>query len=376
MNVLISGYVPAEGRFSMVRAARAIQANLTPLLDAGDAVRLDESGVEPVADALDYRSLSVKLRKRLLMPLGLRWKPYDVLHVIDNDYAAGVPARCAARTVVTCHDMMPFLLHDRIEDAFPRRAGRTFYLRGLERMSACGRVVCDSQFTRRCVLEHTACLPERVEVIPLGVEPSFRPLGATRVGVFRERHSLTGKRVVLHVGSADPYKNLEAVFRVVSSLRRALGDSVMLLKVGGRFSAAQETLMSQLGLRDAIVHATGLSEEELVTAYNAADVLLWPSRFEGFGLPVLEAMACGTPVVCSNGGSLAEVAGDAACVHDAEDEDRLRASCARVLEDIAFADKLREAGAAQVAAYSWERTAAAYYVVYRRVHGESGHGRV
>lgn len=354
----------------MMRAARAVHAHVQPLLSGGDRVTLDETAAQSAAAMLNYASWSVKLKKRALLPLRLRFRRFDVLHIIDSDYAAAVPRARAGRAVITCHDMMPFLVHPRIEDAFAGRAGLMFYRRGLDTMARCARVVCDSDFTRACVRRYSACRDEQLAVIFLGVDACFRPIGkdAPVLQSFIGRHGLAGKHVVLHVGSTDSYKNIETVLEVTARLRDSSGGRVALLKVGGRFTAEQAALIVRRRLGEHVVHVTGLGEEDLVAAYNAADVLLWPSHFEGFGLPAAEAMACGTPVVCSNGGALPEVVGGAAAVHDPNDIEGLTQSCWRVLSDPAEAGRLRALGLRRATEFSWERTAAAYYEVYKSVH--------
>lgn len=354
----------------MVRMARTLCRHLESLVGDGDSVRLDgprEGGLAPV---LDYRSLSVKVQKRLLFPLRMRLRRADVLHIVNADYLPGLIRSRLASTVATCHDMMPFLAFDSLEEAFPKRLGLAFYRESLRCMVRCGLVVTDSEFSRRCILEYSQCAADRVRVIPLGIDTCFRPLeaGSQELENFGRRHGLEGKRVVLHVGTTEGYKNIETVLEVVANLRRRMGDRLVLLKVGGAFSPKQRDLIESLGLVETVLHRTGLSEEELVAAYNAAEVLLWPSRFEGFGLPVLEAMACGTPVVCSNGGSLPELAEGAAAMHDPLDVEGLTASCQTTMEDAVMRERLKAAGLSRAAQYTWDRTAHEYYAAYRAVN--------
>ena len=370
MRVLLSGVVPGEGRYSMIRTARTLFDALRTVMPAGHTVSL-HAGEEALASPARAPRWQVKLQKRLLLPLSLRFSAFDVLHIVDSDYAAAIPSSRLRQSVVTCHDLMPFLMAPRLSDIFSPMGVRMFR-RSLARMEQAARVVCDSEFTRATVLEKTACRPERVSVVPLGVEPVFRPVNAAEVAAFRRKHGLADAPLVLHVGSTEGYKNIETVIRVVGRLRKEGNGDTRLLKVGGRFSTAQLDLMEAEGLADAVVHLTGLPEEDLVTAYNAASVLLWPSHFEGFGWPVLEAMACGLPVVCSNGGSLREVAGEAAAVCDPLDADGLTGACARVLSDADHAAAMRTRGLEWAATYSWERTARAYLGVYQEIAREAG----
>mgnify|MGYP000865105173 CR=1 FL=1 len=161
-------------------------------------------------------------------------------------------------------------------------------------------------------------------------------------------------------------KNVETVLQVVHELVRRGRSNLVLLKVG-RLSHSQIDLADQLGLRNRIIQFERVADEEVPLLYSASDILLWPSLCEGFGLPILEAMACGTPVVCSNGGSLAEIAGTAAAVHDPHDVNGLAESCLRLLESPSAFETAQAKGIAHAAGYRWDRTAATYYRIYKEV---------
>jgi glycosyltransferase involved in cell wall biosynthesis len=369
MQILLSGYVLGEGRMSMVRFGRTLRDHLAHILDPKDRVLLDECSEDLAEAPLHPQGISVKLEKRLFVPLRLRVKRYDALHIVDSDYAAAIPKSRLPHTVVTCHDMMPFLQREHgLPESFSR-FGRYFFEQNLRKMASCGRVAADSRFTRECILKYTRCAPARLEVIPLGVDHDrFRPTPADSADIkgFRGRYGLEGKEAILHVGPGVWYKNVETVLKVISELVQRGRSNLILLKVGP-LTQAQMDLATRLRVRDRIVLLERVADDDMPLIYAVADVLLWPSLFEGFGLPVLEAMACGTPVVCSNGGSLAEIAGTAAVVHEPRDVGGLTASCGRILEDRSFRDEVRSAGFAHAAGYRWEETASAYYRLYREV---------
>lgn len=367
MNILLSGYVLGEGRMSMVRFGRTLREHLNRVADPADRILLDERSADLPDAPLRRQGLGVKLEKRVGVPLRLRLKSYGVLHIVDSDYAAAIPREKLAHTVVTCHDMMPFLQREHgLPEPFGR-VGRHFFEQNLARMAACGRVVADSHFTRDCVLKYTACDPGRVDVIPLGVDHAcFRPMPPEAIAEFRKRNGFEGKEVVLHVGAGAWYKNVETVLEVLSTLVRQGRSKVLLLKVG-RITAEQTELAERLNLRDRIVSLERISDADMPLVYASAQVLLFPSLCEGFGLPPLEAMACGTPVVCSTGGSLGEVAGDAAAVHESGDVQALAASCTRILECASYAAEMRVAGLKRAEAFRWESVAAAYYRLYNEL---------
>ena len=354
---------------SMVRFGRTLRDHLAHILDPKDRLLLDERSTDPPEAPLHPQGIFLKLEKRLFVPLRLRVKRYDVLHIVDSDYAAAIPKSRLAHTVVTCHDMMPFLQREHgLLESFSR-FGRYFFEQNLRKMASCGGVAADSQFTRECILKYTRCASERVEVIPLGVDHDrFRPTPAdsTDIKAFRGRYGLKGKEAILHVGPGVWYKNVETVLKVISELVQQGRSNLILLKVG-RLTREQMDLATRLRVRDRILLLERVADDDMPLIYAAADVLLWPSLFEGFGLPVLEAMACGTTVVCSNGGSLAEIAGTAAVVCEPRDVGGLAASCGRILDDLAFRDTVRAAGLTHAARYSWKKTASAYYRLYREV---------
>jgi glycosyltransferase involved in cell wall biosynthesis len=356
---------------SMVLYARTVFKYLTPILRPGDSVALDEPPGGEIGVPLTARGrISVKFQKRLALPLRLRSRRFDVLHIVDSDYSAAIPEGKLQRSVVTCHDLMPMLQQESGVWGGLSLAGRLFFRQSMRKMARCACVLSVSRFSRDCILKYTDTPENRILVVYEGVDHHrFRP-GAEDDPIreaFRRQHGLTGKRVVLHIGAGVWYKNVETVLHVMRELiNRGCSDAV-LLKIG-RFSPEQEALCARLGLQDRVVLLPKVTDEETVLAYQASDLLLWPSLYEGFGICVLEAMACATPVVCSNGGSLPEVAGDAGVVHDPQDVPGLAASCLQVLEDQAFANTLRDKGLARAAGFRRENTVATYYSAYTRVN--------
>ena len=357
----------------MIHVARSIAEHIRPQLSESDEVILDEKPGGRISPVLDRRSWNAKIRKRLLFPLRLRLMQSDVLHIIDSDYLAGVPKSRLQRTVATCHDMMPFLLSGGPEKLFKGRLGLAFFRQSIANLAKCAYVGTDSTFSKECILKYTACPEDKIKVIGIGLDPDFRPLeDETEEAIrFLAANGLGKKRYILHVGSAETYKNIDTVLRVARKAIDATDSNLILLKVGGRFSDSQRALIASLKLQENLVHLTGLTQDQLVWVYNAASLLLWPSHFEGFGLPALESMGCGTPVVCSNAGSLPEVVGDAALMHDPLDVDGLTQSCLRILGDENFANSLSDAGLKQAGKFSWADTARQYYELYLRIPQEN-----
>jgi glycosyltransferase involved in cell wall biosynthesis len=164
---------------------------------------------------------------------------------------------------------------------------------------------------------------------------------------------------------------MEGILRALPRIRQRLAAPVVLTKAGGDFTASQRALIASLGIEKAIEYVGAVSLEELVRVYARADVLLTPSLYEGFGMTALEAMACGTPVVASNTGSLPDVVGDAGLLVSPTDVEAMVDAVVQVVTDRELQDTLRRRGLARARSFTWERTARETLAVYREVHEEN-----
>jgi glycosyltransferase involved in cell wall biosynthesis len=284
----------------------------------------------------------------------------DLLHMP----AAVGPIRGHLPTVVTIHDLS--ILHaPRDFRPWFRHYARTV-IPALARRAA--KVITDSEATRQDVLDHLGLPAEHVVTIPLGVDATYRPLataGTDSQAASRERekfvarYHLTGP-YVLSVGALEPRKNLIRLFEAIRLLaQRPATSEISVVHAGGYGWLADDILRATRApaLRGRIRLLGHVTEEDLVSLYRHARLLAYPSLFEGFGLPLLEAMACGCPVVTSDRSSLPEVAGDAAVLVDPDSVDAIADGIRRVWEDDALAADLRARGLERARAFSWERTA-------------------
>ncbi|MGC8779506.1 MAG: glycosyltransferase family 4 protein [Anaerolineae bacterium] len=292
----------------------------------------------------------------------------DLLHGL----AYALPLACACRAVVTVHDLS-FL---RYPQAF-RRLNRA-YLSWITRAAvrkAC-RVIAVSESTRQDVIALYGVPADRVVVVPNGVAEAFRPADRSEVAAFRRRKGLP-ERFFLFLGTLEPRKNIErlldayALFLRDHAARMADRPCLVIAGAKGWFYEAIFARVQRLNLADRVFFPGFVPAAELPWWYRAADLFIYPSLYEGFGLPVLEAMACGTPVITSNASSLPEVAGDAALLVPPDDADALAGAMARVWHEPALAAALREAGLKQASRFSWQRTARETLAVYRAVLGEA-----
>ena len=289
----------------------------------------------------------------------------DIYHVVDHGQAFLTASLEPRRTVVTCHDMMLLVASS---GRLGRRPELTVALHVFREISSflgqAAAIVADSESTRRDILRYLNVDPERIEVIPPGLNQPFAPDPARRE-LGRRRWRLGDDHVILQLGNAF-YKNVEACLDVVADLRQR-GLPVTLIRARQRLGPAQRARVERLGIGRFVRDLGVLEDADLATLYNAADVLLFPSYYEGFGWPPLETMACGTPVVCSRSGSLGEISAPAALTCDPEDVTRLSTHVAAVLTDPALASAMRERGLVHAQQFRWDRTAERMMALYRRV---------
>ncbi|QSQ16294.1 glycosyltransferase family 4 protein [Myxococcus landrumensis] len=212
-----------------------------------------------------------------------------------------------------------------------------------------------SEFSREELARHLKLSPYRLQVIPNGVDSHFQPPSAQEVRAFRERHELPA-RYVAAVGNAKRFKNLALLRHFAADL------PVPIVLLAGKGAVAHE-----LGLHENVLDLEELSEAEMPLFYGAAAALLLPSKYEGFGLPALEAMAAGCPVLTSDAGSLPEVVGGAALRLSPDDPAAWREATLRVLRDDALRAQLIELGHERAARFTWDECARRTVAVYRRV---------
>jgi glycosyltransferase involved in cell wall biosynthesis len=292
----------------------------------------------------------------------------DIFHIADHGQAYLVGDVDPARTVVTVHDVIPLLIEaGRLKAGFRPWVAIRVFRHSLRQISKVAAIVAVSEQTRRDLAELGGIDPARVRVIPNGLNYPFSPDPAAREAV-RRRLRLGDEPLALHVGHTGFYKNIEGLLQIVARAR-AIGLPLKLLRAGQRMRAPQMALAASLGLSDYVLDLGRQSDKALADLYCAADVLVHPSVYEGFGWPPLEAMASGLPVVCSLAGSLPEVVGDAAVSHAPDDLAGMADSVARVLSDPSLRATLRERGLSRAGLFSWSAVAEKVEEVYRKVLG-------
>ena len=272
-----------------------------------------------------------------------------------------VPLLAPCPTVVTVHDLafLRFNLH---------KPAKRRYLSLLTRLSVkrATHVITVSEFTRREVLELLHVAPDRVTAITNGRKEDFMPVAAAAVERFREQQGLP-PRFLLSVGTLEPRKNMATLIRAYAQAKDRL--DLPLLIGGGKGWLYDEmfALVHELDLAQAVRFIGFIPRDQLQLYYAAATAFVYPSLYEGFGLPLLEAMAVGTPVVTSDAGASIEVAGDAALIVPARDVAQMAEALVRITRDDELRAALRAKGLAQAQRFSWERAAQATLQVLRSV---------
>ena len=301
---------------------------------------------------------------RWLAPLASQ---FDVFHIIDHSYAHLVRVLPAERTVITCYDL------DAVKPALPNghrgltlsRLLASHILDGLRRSAL---VACVSHATRNELAASRGVDPSRMVVVYAGVHPSCSPQPDAGETDVQPHAGDSTAPVILHVGSTIARKRIDVVLNVLAEVRKRVGD-VRLIRVGGPLTDAQRALARSLGVLDAVTEMPFLERGELSALYRRATLVVMPSDREGFGLPVVEAMACGTPVVASAIPALQEVGGDGAtyCAPgDVAEWTRTIADLLREQQEDPESWKARRCrGLTAAARFSWTSYAAEMSNVYR-----------
>jgi len=273
--------------------------------------------------------------------------------------------------VITVHDIVPFLVrNDEEQSTFRHPMDSWFDQLAMSGLKKADRLITVSEFTKKTILETLSYPSDSIRVIYEGVDhETFHPISVDEM--FYDRYGLDpGLRYILYVGSENPRKNLPRLLQAFQQVHRYLPET-RLIKVGARQYLPQaeslERQIAELGLEEAVLLIGQVSDGDLARFYNIAELFVFPSLMEGFGLPPLEAMACGTPVVCSHAASLPEVVGDAAIMVDPLDVDALAEAILQVLEDEALQQRLKEAGLRRAAGFTWKQMAQETLAVYQEV---------
>jgi alpha-1,3-rhamnosyl/mannosyltransferase len=381
-------HFPGIGRY-VTSLARA----LAPLLSADERLILPHDPAHPPAlpssaavQLLPVAASPFSLRQQWLIPCLLQrliaggqgsvaHRPFAIGHsrsaIVYHSAYYLMPYAAGAPTVLTVYDLIPLLFPEHST----ARARLLFWLTMTLALRTANVVLAISAATRRDFLAHFRLPPERIVTVPLAADPALAPTDVRGQGAGGRRQEAGGsprrklpEEYVLYLGSNKPHKNLVRLieaWRIVTSSFQLPASCLIVAGVWDERYPEVKLRAAELGLGDRVIFLGPVAESDLPALYSGATLFAFPSIYEGFGLPVLEAMACGVPVVCSNVSSLPEVAGAAALLVDPLDVDGLAAAIGRVLADGNLRAELRQKGVAQAARFTWEETARRTLAIYR-----------
>jgi glycosyltransferase involved in cell wall biosynthesis len=297
-------------------------------------------------------------------PALMQISSYDLFH--GTNYCIPLFAPCP--TVVTVHDLSLFNQSHTHENDNVRRGKRRVPVM-IKRASI---IIAPSEWTRQEILSRFSVHPERVRVVAEAARNGMVPLPPEACQEVLKRHQLT-QPYLLYVGTIEPRKNLPLLLRAYHTLLTTTPHRPQLVIAGGNGWKYEEVfeLVNQLQLQEQVRFLGYVDDEDLPALYSSTACFVYPSVYEGFGLPPLEAMACGAPVITSNASSLPEVVGKAGLMHPASEAEALTAGLARILGDDGLSQQLREAGLARAAQFSWDRAARETQAIYDEVFVKS-----
>ncbi len=372
MKILLVGNYAPDRQESMRRYTEMLASGLR---EQGEEVAVIAPA--PVMGRLAQGSRMSKwlgyLDKFLLFPRRLRRaaRSYDLVHICDHSNAMYVRALKGKPHVITCHDLLAIRS---ARGEFPEnpvsRTGRMLQkmIAGGLRHAAC--IVCVSEKTRADVCAVLGILPERTRVIPLPVDTNFRPSNeAEREPVLRAMGVPPGRPFFFHVGANHWYKNRFAVLPIFKELRaHARYREAMLVLAGQPWPKKFAEYLDEHGLANDVLAIDHPDDAQLRCLYGAASALLFPSRYEGFGWPILEAQACGCPVAAVDRPPMSSVAGEAAVYIDPE---RPAEAAQCIMVGLDQAQALRDAGFRNLRRFDKRSVIEAYLATYRSVSSSS-----
>ncbi len=300
--------------------------------------------------------------EQLTLPSIIRQRHIDVLHSPANVLPERLPRSCAG--VVTLHDLA-FMRFPNILKRSKRLYHRTFTIRSLQHATM---VITDSDSTKQDAIELVGVPAERIQTVYLAVDPRFsNEIKAEELEAFRQKQALT-KGFLLYLGTLEPRKNITTIIEAYAQLRQKYAIEEKLVLAGGKgwFYDAIFEKVQKLGLESEVMFPGYVADSEQALWYSAASAFVYPSLYEGFGLPVAEALSCGTPVVTSNVSSLPEAGADIALCVDPQNVEAMAEALYKALTDVAYRQKCRTMAPAVAQRFSPQRMVEQIIAIYEQ----------
>lgn len=294
----------------------------------------------------------------------------DIFHIVDhtNGHVAYWLKKRKKPVVITCHDLVQLIYPEILQDqsrfpAFSMVAWK-YSVRG---MFAAQHIISVSENTKKDIPKFLAIKPDKITAIPNAVGADCRPLQLPEPSSIRQQYSTNSDHIcLLNVGSTHQRKNIPGILKTLYELR-SRGFNAILWRVGEKFTQTQSDFIKAHDLEANIVHLGTPDRSKLIEIYNAADMLIAPSLYEGFGLTVLEAMACGLPVITSNMSSLPEVVGDGAILVDPTDANQIADAVISIYKDTAMAKELVNSSLERAKMFTWANCGEQVAQVYEKL---------
>jgi glycosyltransferase involved in cell wall biosynthesis len=294
------------------------------------------------------------------LPLSMLAARLDVFHALIVP-----PPFCLKRTIMA----MPCSSLIRHPEFFPLLVRLRLRFLVHRAVPKAARIVCPSEHVRGVIMEHFRLSEDRLPVIHPGVSQRFRQIPEDEKREFVENRYQIRYPFFLFSGRWEPRKNVKGIIEAFALFKRTYPSDYRLVFTGGQSWQSKEmhAVIDRLGIRDAIVDLGKTPVDDLPYLYAAATALVYVSLWEGFGMPIVEAMSCGTPVITSNVSAMPETAGGAALLVEPKSTEEIASAMRRIVSDTALVDRLREQGLRHATKFSWDRTAREYLNVYETV---------
>jgi glycosyltransferase involved in cell wall biosynthesis len=300
-------------------------------------------------------------------PNNIKKEKIDIFHIPQNGIGLSPDVDC--KTVITIHDLIPYRM--------PETVGRSYLMEFLKEVpsliESCDGIITVSEWSKQDILKFFAVDENKIYVTPLAADLKYMPLDKEMCRHVIQKRLNIKKPFLLYIGGFSPRKNVRSLIMAFAKIYKEFNSDYNLVIVGSLRDEgnALRELSEKLDMSSRIIFTDFLEEEILPTLYNAADVFVYPSLYEGFGLPPLEAMSCGTPVITSNVSSIPEVVNNAGILIDAYDTSNLINALGSIVNNDNLKADLSKRGIERSKEYSWERTAQQTLKAYSDIYAKN-----
>lgn len=361
MKVTLYEVLKSEGWVSMERYAESLNHELSKLPDLKTQLFCPEIKKLPIslkslARLTPAPWLFAYPERFLLYPLKAQSAQGDINHITDHSYSHVAHWLDPKKTIVSCHDLIPLRLEQ-------DKLTLEIYKQAISGLKKCALIIASSESTKKDLMEFLDIPPEKIEVNLLGVDPRFKPATSEEKKEIKEKYGIPDGKILLQVGSSQKSKNIEVVLNSLPKL------DVTFVKVGADLTKEQRRILDKNRSQSKYKYLGKVPDWDLPAIYSSADILLMPSYFEGFGLPVLEAFSCGTPVICSKKGSLPEVGGESAFYLKNEDDSEEFVNLVDEILSLSVVakDKAQKEVIKWAKNFSWEKNTEKTYSIYKNL---------